>query len=1088
LEGRRLLSGVVLATDLDLRTESAFPDTGHQIVVAGDVAYGDVAVSRSSSEEELAFSDGTPGGTRIAKQIVPGMAGTHIDEVLPFGNLAIFMTYESNRDTGKLWRSDGTDAGTFPLLDWTPSSGMSSTLLSGAELGGKFYFPIYDQATGQGGLGVTDGTAQGTGVVKWLGSGALDIRAFDGNLYFSARDVAAFNQGTGYELWKSDGTADGTALLKDINAGTGDSSPSQFTPVGSTLYFTANPSSFGLYKTDGTAAGTQLVSSSFSPRAMANFNGTLLFSSGNSIYRVANGGGPGLVKNVGFTVWGLETAGSYAYFVQNGNTYWQTDGTSAGTVRLTSPGGAMFATSADMTALGAKMLFRGSTTLNSNDELWITDGTVAGTALVAELRPGAAGSSPWMMTSNAAGTRAFFAADNGNTGFELWVSDGTAANTHLTADLDLTGVSSHPKGLTKVGNAVYLSPGPNAPVRGLFKTDGTPAGTAYLGPYEIVPTDAGSRATRTVAIGNRFFFAGTGVGTGAAANVGTELYLYDGSPLGTRLVKDLAPGTASSMPEYLTPVGDTLFFLTGTGTSRTLWRTDGTDAGTVQLATGVGVSLAAMGDALYFAKGAELWKAPAAAGAAAELVASGLPTISGMGTVGTQVALWCENGTTADYLYRSDGTPGGTQLVTQLPTSFATLRDITDMGGGVAVFGYAGLWRTDLTAAGTTKISTVDLDQQNVAGATVFFHGQLFFKGTEPTFGRRGLWKTDGTASGTTLVSNASGDFVEELTVADGRIFFRGYGDGAGGTGSYGVWQSNGTPNGTRRTPGQPADQWLGFPASLTELNGSLLFVADDRGLAGEEVFKVLPDAPEPLPAWVAPGSAAKWNSATRTLSVTGAATIVADPGAGQPPAEQPLVVADGPGAALTIAPAPATSQVTVAGLWLASGATATLADAPAGRVLIVTASGLSIAGGSALDLTDNDMIVRGGTELAVRDFAAAGFAGGTWSGPGLRSTAAATDAGHLTTLGVAANAQLGRTEFAGVTGLAPGDILVKYTYEGDADLTGAVTLDDFTLFLTGFQHSKSTWFAGDFDYNGRVTLDDFTLFLRGYQGQGAPL
>ena len=87
---------------------------------------------------------------------------------------------------------------------------------------------------------------------------------------------------------------------------------------------------------------------------------------------VANGGGPGLVKNVGFTVWGLETAGSYAYFVQNGNTYWQTDGTSAGTVRLTSPGGAMFAPSADMTALGAKMLFRGSTTLNSNDELWIT--------------------------------------------------------------------------------------------------------------------------------------------------------------------------------------------------------------------------------------------------------------------------------------------------------------------------------------------------------------------------------------------------------------------------------------------------------------------------------------------------------------------------------------------------------------------------------------------------------------------------------------------------------------------------------------------------------------------------------------------
>ena len=39
LESRRLLAGVVLAADLDLRTESAFPDTGHQTVVAGDFSY-----------------------------------------------------------------------------------------------------------------------------------------------------------------------------------------------------------------------------------------------------------------------------------------------------------------------------------------------------------------------------------------------------------------------------------------------------------------------------------------------------------------------------------------------------------------------------------------------------------------------------------------------------------------------------------------------------------------------------------------------------------------------------------------------------------------------------------------------------------------------------------------------------------------------------------------------------------------------------------------------------------------------------------------------------------------------------------------
>jgi hypothetical protein len=66
--------------------------------------------------------------------------------------------------------------------------------------------------------------------------------------------------------------------------------------------------------------------------------------------------------------------------------------------------------------------------------------------------------------------------------------------------------------------------------------------------------------------------------------------------------------------------------------------------------------------------------------------------------------------------------------------------------------------------------------------------------------------------------------------------------------------------------------------------------------------------------------------------------------------------------------------------------------------------------------------------------------------------------------------------------------VLVKYTYYGDADLSGITTLDDFTLFLNGYQTAGTTWVQGDFDYSGLVTLDDFTLFLAGYQNQGPPL
>ena len=45
-----------------------------------------------------------------------------------------------------------------------------------------------------------------------------------------------------------------------------------------------------------------------------------------------------------------------------------------------------------------------------------------------------------------------------------------------------------------------------------------------------------------------------------------------------------------------------------------------------------------------------------------------------------------------------------------------------------------------------------------------------------------------------------------------------------------------------------------------------------------------------------------------------------------------------------------------------------------------------------------------------------------------------------------------------------------------------------FTLFLNGYQAGGTSWSGGDFDFSGAVTLDDFTQFLGGYQKQGPPL
>jgi hypothetical protein len=59
-------------------------------------------------------------------------------------------------------------------------------------------------------------------------------------------------------------------------------------------------------------------------------------------------------------------------------------------------------------------------------------------------------------------------------------------------------------------------------------------------------------------------------------------------------------------------------------------------------------------------------------------------------------------------------------------------------------------------------------------------------------------------------------------------------------------------------------------------------------------------------------------------------------------------------------------------------------------------------------------------------------------------------------------------------------DILVKYTWTGDANVEGIVDNDDFGQFLFGFGGAAAVWLNGDFDYNGVVDNDDFGWFLTG--------
>ncbi len=155
--------------------------------------------------------------------------------------------------------------------------------------------------------------------------------------------------------------------------------------------------------------------------------------------------------------------------------------------------------------------------------------------------------------------------------------------------------------------------------------------------------------------------------------------------------------------------------------------------------------------------------------------------------------------------------------------------------------------------------------------------------------------------------------------------------------------------------------------------------------------------------------------------------------------------------------------------------------------------STLSINATGKLDLNDNDLVVDNGNLATLTAQLASGLDinGSYGNGPGITSSAFANNVDFNTVLGIAANSELGYTSFSGQT-VDANDVLIKYTYYGDADLSGSVdTSTDFDLYITGLTSGGSLggWLFGDFDYSGTVdSSTDFDLYITGLTTQGGAL
>src|SRR5262249_6586203 len=92
------------------------------------------------------------------------------------------------------------------------------------------------------------------------------------------------------ELWKSDSTAGGAVLVKDIEPGNFSSFPNSLTAVGDTLFFRARDGVNGseLWRSDGEAAGT-IVVADIHPGAWGSYPDELTFVNG-ALFFAADGG------------------------------------------------------------------------------------------------------------------------------------------------------------------------------------------------------------------------------------------------------------------------------------------------------------------------------------------------------------------------------------------------------------------------------------------------------------------------------------------------------------------------------------------------------------------------------------------------------------------------------------------------------------------------------------------------------------------------------------------------------------------------------------------------------------------------------
>jgi ELWxxDGT repeat protein len=467
----------------------------------------------------------------LVMDINPGAAssdpgnGFQLPLAIMGGNAYFAATTQANGR--ELWRSDGTGVGTLRVADIN-NGAASSNPEHITAVGGTLFFSADDGVNGRQ-LWKSDGNPNNAnGTVRVLTNAGIGVSSpgFQSNFAVMGGTVFfAGNDGTnGFELWKSDGTANGTVMVKDINTANvvggaaGNSFPQHLTVVGNTLFFSAisefpaNSGTYGryLWKSDGTENGTDLV---------RDVNNAPVPDPGGF------GGQGGLAPLKPFAVMG----GAIYFSGRDANNDWElwTADANNGAARVADINNMGSSDPREITTVGNQLYFSAIGSVAAGRELWISNGTPAGTSQVADIYSGNNNSSnPGDFTAVPGGT-VFFRATTA-AGTKLWKTDGNPNNQNGTVMVNPPpGVQpfSSPGGLTAVGATVYFHATRAQDGDELWKTNGTAAGTVLVKDINVGITSSTPRAIAFDGV-RTLYFAATRVNDPDenVPNVGRELF------------------------------------------------------------------------------------------------------------------------------------------------------------------------------------------------------------------------------------------------------------------------------------------------------------------------------------------------------------------------------------------------------------------------------------------------------------------------------------------------------------------------------------------------------------------------------------